>query len=143
MTTEGREAAAARPTQFGRWLSIEDAAHRLGCSVATVRRRIRAGGLAARRYHGGRQVWLPAIETHHCCDEMKHNLDDEDDVLYYWEAFDEYLIPVHDTGSSGILIRYCPWCGAKLPPSRRDAVLVHEEQQEEAGQAQRSEDAAP
>lgn len=58
---------------------------------------------------------------------MKFHLDqffktpnDVDSVIKYVAAFDEYGIQIHDGGSSFIQIDYCPWCGAKLPPSRRD-----------------------
>ena len=40
--------------------------------------------------------------------------------LYYNEVIDEYGICV--VGSeSYIVVNYCPWCGKKLPPSKRDA----------------------
>jgi len=61
---------------------------------------------------------------------MKYYLDNEDDILYFWEKVNEYLIPVHDGGSSGIVIRYCPWCGSTLPESTRYAVLGGEEAEE-------------
>jgi hypothetical protein len=35
--------------------------------------------------------------------------------VYFWPKDRKYLIPVHDGGSSGILIRFCPWCGGRLP----------------------------
>jgi len=56
----------------------------------------------------------------HCCKEMTDNLQDEDEILYFFKEFNEYLIPVHDGGSSGIVIRYCPWCGQRLPESARE-----------------------
>ena len=34
--------------------------------------------------------------------------------------FDEYGLIIHDGGSSYIDIKYCPWCGSKLPESKRD-----------------------
>ena len=46
------------------------------------------------------------------------------EVVYYSSKFNEYGIPVHDgengTASSYIDIQYCPWCGKKLPKSKRD-----------------------
>ncbi len=66
----------------------------------------------------------------HCCREMEQHVESEDRVLYYWEKFDEYLIPVHDGGTSGILIRYCPWCGASLPPSKRDEQVAEDKARE-------------
>jgi len=55
----------------------------------------------------------------HCCKEMKEHVEDEDRIILYWSKFREYLIPIHDGGSSGIVILFCPWCGKKLPPSLR------------------------
>jgi hypothetical protein len=42
-----------------------------------------------------------------------------DALIEYLPQFDEYGIIVHDGGTSSILIQFCPWCGTKLPPSRR------------------------
>ena len=50
---------------------------------------------------------------------MKEHVEDEDRIILYWSKFREYLIPIHDGGSSGIVILFCPWCGKKLPPSLR------------------------
>ncbi|HZO29688.1 MAG TPA: hypothetical protein VFH48_27235 [Chloroflexota bacterium] len=63
----------------------------------------------------------------HCCDMMRYYVDHEDRVIYYWARFDEYLVPVHDGGTSGIQMRFCPWCGTRLPISKRDVVLAREE----------------
>jgi hypothetical protein len=49
---------------------------------------------------------------------MAEYVQDEDEIILYWERFNKYLIPVRDGGTSGILIRYCPWCGTRLPPDR-------------------------
>lgn len=70
-------------------------------------------------------------EKHHCCGRMKENLavgceqhsdvfDCPDTLVYYSDRFDEYGLIIHDGGSSCITIHHCPWCGAKLPESRRD-----------------------
>ncbi len=40
--------------------------------------------------------------------------------LIYVEKFDEIGLKVNDGGSSFVELAYCPWCGAKLPESRRD-----------------------
>jgi len=66
----------------------------------------------------------------HCCDRMRLELRKSEwadghswpaDVLVaYLPKFDEYGIVVHDGGSSMIQIHFCPWCGTRLPPSRRD-----------------------
>jgi hypothetical protein len=65
-----------------------------------------------------------------CCDLMSYYLDtyfnsdkevdDPDVIIKYIAKFDEYGIPIHDGGSSMIEVKFCPWCGAKLPESKRD-----------------------
>lgn len=71
-----------------------------------------------------------------CCEDMKNNTyctdqdwvadngDKEDKIIYYVSRFDEYGIPVRDgeeaVSSSYIGIDFCPWCGRKLPDSKRD-----------------------
>jgi hypothetical protein len=68
--------------------------------------------------------------TKHCCDMMDYYLQDEDDIIQYWPRFAEYALPVHDNDErpaiSGIVIRFCPWCGKQLPKSRRDEALDRE-----------------
>lgn len=44
----------------------------------------------------------------------------EDAVIVYVDMFDEYGIPVNDGGSSKVRIQYCPWCGSRLPESKRE-----------------------
>ena len=42
------------------------------------------------------------------------------DVLVWYESkFDEYGLIVHDGSGSNVLIAFCPWCGTKLPESKR------------------------
>ncbi len=43
-----------------------------------------------------------------------------DAIMIYIDKFDEYGIIVHDGGESFIGIQYCPWCGKKLPDSKRE-----------------------
>jgi hypothetical protein len=43
-----------------------------------------------------------------------------DTLVSYSQQFDEYGVIVHDGGSSSIVIKYCPWCGTKLPESKRE-----------------------
>ena len=62
----------------------------------------------------------------HCCEMMRHYIAHEARVIYYWSRFDEYLVPVHDGGTSGIQMKFCPWCGVRLPVSKRDSVLARE-----------------
>jgi hypothetical protein len=67
----------------------------------------------------------------HCCQEMENNLifnckvhrdkfDCPDSLITYTPNFDEYGLIIHDGGSSFIKIEFCPWCGTKLPESKRD-----------------------
>ncbi len=56
----------------------------------------------------------------HSCARHVDPADCPDALVAYSEAYDEYGIRVHDGGSSVVNIRFCPWCGAKLPASRRD-----------------------
>jgi len=67
----------------------------------------------------------------HCCKMMNSNVkhicehhtdpfDCPDHLLYYNDVFDEYSIIIHDGGRSGVVIAFCPWCGGRLPDSKRD-----------------------
>ena len=78
-------------------------------------------------------AWKPAsLLVEHCCAAMRMALDHTcdhhptpfdcpDTVLVYSEPFNEYGIPVRDGGAPYLTLAYCPWCGAGLPVSRRDA----------------------
>lgn len=65
-----------------------------------------------------------------CCESMEYfcgpvteNAADcslSDAIMIYIDKFDEYGIIVHDGGESFIGIQYCPWCGKKLPDSKRE-----------------------
>jgi hypothetical protein len=67
----------------------------------------------------------------HCCDEMRRQFervcdqhpdrfDCPDCFVHYSPKFREYGLIVHDGGSSSCRMRFCPWCGTKLPESLRD-----------------------
>jgi len=67
----------------------------------------------------------------HCCEEMDRAVtftcdacSDEyecaDSLVHYSARFDEYGLIIHDGGTSSLGISHCPWCGAKLPASKRD-----------------------
>lgn len=67
----------------------------------------------------------------HCCNEMEKAIEfdcclhkDEsecpDTLISYNPKFDEYGIIIHDGGTASSGISYCPWCGSKLPKSKRD-----------------------
>jgi len=44
-----------------------------------------------------------------------------DTVIVFHELFSEYGLPIRDGGQSYLLISNCPFCGARLPESGRDA----------------------
>jgi len=54
------------------------------------------------------------------CDEHSDPYECPDYVVSYIEKFDEYGLIVHDGGRSSYEISFCPFCGAKLPESKRD-----------------------
>ena len=67
----------------------------------------------------------------HCCETMTAQLthtcethadpaDCPDALVCYVPKFDEYGLWIHDGGRAFSTIKYCPWCGARLPQSRRD-----------------------
>ena len=62
--------------------------------------------------------------TDHCCEDMRREVERvceqhadrfacPDCLVQYWPMLREYGLIVHDGGSSVIVIRFCPWCGAK------------------------------
>jgi hypothetical protein len=58
------------------------------------------------------------------CEKLKlnssTNFDNVDAPIIYCEKFDEYGLKIIDGGTSSILIDFCPWCGQKLPDSKRE-----------------------
>jgi hypothetical protein len=54
------------------------------------------------------------------CDQHPHRLDCADALIYHSKELAEYGIIIHDGGSSYSFIHYCPWCGTKLPESKRE-----------------------
>jgi len=54
------------------------------------------------------------------CDQHEDRWDCPDALISYSEKFDEYGIIVHDGGIAVCGIEYCPWCGTRLPESKRD-----------------------
>jgi hypothetical protein len=55
-----------------------------------------------------------------CCEQMQGAIDDGETGISYTPKFDEFGLAVRDGGSSYITLNFCPWCGHKLPTSRRD-----------------------
>lgn len=67
-----------------------------------------------------------------CCKEMQDALTNDCDqhenpfacpdvLVSYAPVFDEYGLIVRDGGASFVIISFCPFCGVKLPESKRDA----------------------
>ncbi len=54
------------------------------------------------------------------CSEHVDRFDCPDALVDYSVKFDEYGLIVHDGGSSMVCIQFCPWCGVKLPDSKRE-----------------------
>jgi hypothetical protein len=59
-----------------------------------------------------------ALELH--CTEHENRFECPDALVSYNEKFDEYGLIIHDGGAAVSPINYCPYCGEKLPESRRD-----------------------
>jgi hypothetical protein len=59
-------------------------------------------------------------EVGHTCDEHSDAFDCPDSLILYESRFDEYGIIIHDGGTSYVTIAFCPFCGTKLPESKRD-----------------------
>lgn len=51
---------------------------------------------------------------------MSRSLAEPHAAIVYLSKFREYGISILDGGSAFQEIRYCPWCGGKLPLSLRD-----------------------
>lgn len=54
-----------------------------------------------------------------CCSDMETNVS-KSNLVYYNQVFDEYGLNVIEDNASYILTEYCPWCGERLPLSKRD-----------------------
>ena len=59
------------------------------------------------------------FELNQKCDEHSDPFDCAEALIYYSKRHYEYGIIIHDGGSSYSVIKYCPWCGVKLPESKR------------------------
>jgi hypothetical protein len=60
-------------------------------------------------------------EVERRCPDHPDRLDCPDAALVYLAKFDEYVRPSRDGGSAGQVLTRCPFCGGRLPESRRDA----------------------
>lgn len=59
-------------------------------------------------------------DTNYCCEQFRYAVEEPEIPLYREAKFREFKIRVLDGGSSGIVLRFCPWCGEKLPDSLRN-----------------------
>jgi len=85
------------------------------CSDATLAATLEARGVDVARYPC---VHMAQYAEFHC-DQHPDPKDCHDATIKYDEIFDEYSIP-HGDGVSQLTISNCPWCGTKLPESKRD-----------------------
>ena len=60
----------------------------------------------------------------YCCSKMAFNLSKGIDTDPNKKS-DEYGLPIQDGGTSFIKIKHCPWCGVKLPESKKTTVGNH------------------
>ncbi|WP_420843170.1 DUF6980 family protein [Cryptosporangium phraense] len=62
---------------------------------------------------------LPIFD-HTTCDQLGPAVLNPDVPLTYSAAVREVTLAIRDGGTSGIEVRYCPWCGVSLPISLRE-----------------------
>lgn len=98
--------------------------------------------MSQRLYSKYRKLWMDPLGTpssfagtdaKHCCADMKDALTNAcaehagdpfecgDMLMSFSPTFAEHGLIVHDGGASSVLIKFCPWCGTRLPESQRDA----------------------
>ena len=56
----------------------------------------------------------------YCCEMMRSTFEFGETGLVSSTNYQEFGIRVEDGGDSFIQLNFCPWCGNKLPPSRRE-----------------------
>lgn len=67
----------------------------------------------------------------HCCEDMRREVervcdrhpnrhDCPDCLVSYSPVNRQYGLLIHDGGSSSFRIRFCPWCGGRLPEPLRE-----------------------
>jgi hypothetical protein len=54
------------------------------------------------------------------CDVHSDDYECPDVLVHYLPKYDEYGLIVRDGGTSVARINFCPFCGQKLPDSKRD-----------------------
>ena len=79
---------------------------------------------------GQRREWCLSqgiLPEQHCCLDMAFAISrphltphqGPNRIVDWITSWNEYRIPIPCDGYASTEIRYCPWCGAQLPPSRR------------------------
>ncbi len=59
-------------------------------------------------------------QLRHECEQHPNLRDCPDVVVVYYPHVDEFGMPIRDGGASSLGMQFCPWCGKKLPDSKRD-----------------------
>ena len=59
------------------------------------------------------------LQVEYQCDQHPDLSECPDALIHYSESFDEYGLIIHDSPAISH-IHFCPWCGTKLPDSKRD-----------------------
>ena len=58
------------------------------------------------------------------CEKIQLNsstkYNNSDTGIVYVEKFDEYGVKICDGATSYVVIEFCPWCGKKLPNSKKE-----------------------
>ena len=99
------------------WSEWMDHFHRCTCCFDwTLAQRIIKRGFNPANFpcvHIGNQITTT-------CPEHPDPCDCPDILVTYFPRFDEYSIAVRGGETAAVAIRYCPWCGVRLPESKRD-----------------------
>jgi hypothetical protein len=61
-----------------------------------------------------------AEQLNYTCSAHPNSRDCPDVLVVYDPRFDEFGLPIRDGGDSVMIIQFCPWCGTRLPDSKRD-----------------------
>jgi hypothetical protein len=57
-------------------------------------------------------------EVERVCEQHANRFDCPDCVMHFRPTLRDYGLLIHDGGTSVLIIRYCPWCGTKLPDNQ-------------------------
>ncbi len=56
----------------------------------------------------------------HCCEQMAMLLNEQKVAITYTPHFREYAILLIGNGDVSQSVKFCPWCGQRLPESLRE-----------------------